>query len=555
MRTATLLIFLCLGLTPSRAQQPTVGLITHTNASEDGYVLFAPLSSKNTYLIDKCGRQVHSWTANYTPANSVYLLKNGTLLHTGNANNPVFPNGGYIETLDWNSNITWSYLLPGAQQSQHHDVCALPNGNFLALVWEIKSRPEAIAEGRDSTILGATLWTEKVVELKPNGPNDAVIVWEWSVWDHLIQERDPAAQNYGAVSAHPELVDLNYNKAPTKSVDWLHTNGIAYNEALDQIMISVYWMNELWIIDHGTTTAEAMTHQGGKRGKGGDLLYRWGNPLAYGRGTEADEKFYHLHNAHWITGNVPDSGKILVFNNGQQRPDGDYSAVDLITPPVDSVGNYASPGTGPYGPQAFTWEYKAPVAADFYAPILSGAQRLKNGNTLICEATKGNFFEVDPAGNIVWRYINPVSGTRGIVSQGEVADQNLAFRSIQYPSAYPGFSGRTLVSGNPIELNPSPNYSCFPGTTLAAATLQAATREFSATNPFSTSIGLSSSGRAAHIHASLIDCMGAVCASWELDIAPGRQATIQTPASLSAGMYFLRINEAGKQSVLKLRHN
>jgi hypothetical protein len=555
MRTATLLLVLCLCFMKSRAQQQTVGLFTHTKASQDGYVLFAPLYSKKTYLIDKCGLQVHSWNASYTPANSVYLLQDGSLLHTGNANNPVFPNGGYVEKLDWNSNVTWSYLFPGGQQSQHHDVCALPNGNVLALVWEIKSRNEAIQEGRDTALFSATVWTEKVVELEPAGANNARIVWEWSVWDHLVQDRDAAAKNYGSITDHPELVNVNYNLAPPKSPDWLHTNGIAYNAALDQIMISVYWMNELWIIDHSTTTAEAAAHLGGKYGKGGDLLYRWGNPQAYGRGTAADQKLFRLHNAHWIPAGVPDAGKILVFNNGQQRPDSDYSSVDVIAPPVDAAGNYMLNGAAAYGPQSFSWEYKAPVETEFFAPILSGAQRLENGNTLICEASKGNFIEVDPAGAIVWKYINPVDASSGPVAQGAVPDQNLVFRSVQYPASYPGFTGRTLIPGAPVEQNPLANYDCYPGTPLQAANIQPANRTFSATNPFSDNIGLGCSGAEAHVQASLIDCMGAVCGSWELAISGGRPASIQIPYPQSAGMYFLRIIENGKQTVLKLRHN
>ncbi|MGC8644373.1 MAG: hypothetical protein ACP5XB_31305, partial [Isosphaeraceae bacterium] len=59
---------------------------------------------------------------------------------------------------------------------------------------------------------------------------------------------------------------------------------------LDQILLSVHSFSEIWIIDHGTTTAEAATHKGGRSGKGGDLLYRWGNPQAYRAGTAADQQ-------------------------------------------------------------------------------------------------------------------------------------------------------------------------------------------------------------------------------------------------------------------------
>lgn len=58
-------------------------------------------------------------------------------------------------------------------------------------------------------------------------------------------------------------------------------NGIDYNPVLDQIALSTHNLNEWYIIDHSTTTAEAATSSGGNSGKGGDLLYRWGNPAAY----------------------------------------------------------------------------------------------------------------------------------------------------------------------------------------------------------------------------------------------------------------------------------
>ena len=85
----------------------------------------------------------------------------------------------------------------------------------------------------------------------------------------------------------------------------MHTNAVAYNAELDQIMLSIHAFSEVWIIDHGTTTEEAASHSGGKRGKGGDLLYRWGNPRAYRTGTNVDQRLFAQHNAHWIPEGLP----------------------------------------------------------------------------------------------------------------------------------------------------------------------------------------------------------------------------------------------------------
>ena len=124
------------------------------------------------------------------------------------------------------------------------------------------------------------------------------------------------------------------------NADWTHINAVAYNADLDQIVISVHAFSEIWIIDHSTTTEEAAGHTGGKRGKGGDLLYRWGNPRAYRAGTNVDQKLFVQHNAHWIPKGLPGEGHMLVFNNGNRRPDGAYSSVDEIVLPVKSDGTY-----------------------------------------------------------------------------------------------------------------------------------------------------------------------------------------------------------------------
>ena len=48
-------------------------------------------------------------------------------------------------------------------------------------------------------------------------------------------------------------------------------NAISYNPILDQIVLSSRHMNEFFVIDHSTTSIEAISHSGGDSGKGGDL--------------------------------------------------------------------------------------------------------------------------------------------------------------------------------------------------------------------------------------------------------------------------------------------
>ncbi len=172
----------------------TVGLIRNdAGALNDGYVLFAPIGSNTTYLIDKCGKQVKTWASNYKPGQSCYLLSDGSLLRPGNTNNTTFNaggKGGIIEKIDWSGNVTWSYTISDALQCQHHDVKALPNGNILVIAWESKTNTEAIAQGRNPNLVPATVWSEQIIEIKPTGTSGGTIVWEWHLWDHLVQDFD-----------------------------------------------------------------------------------------------------------------------------------------------------------------------------------------------------------------------------------------------------------------------------------------------------------------------------------------------------------------------------
>jgi uncharacterized repeat protein (TIGR01451 family) len=194
---------------------------------------------------------------------------------------------------------------------------------------------------------------------------------------------------------------------------------------------------------------------------GGDLLYRWGNPQTYKQGTSDDQLLFSQHDAHWIETGLPGAGNILIFNNGNGRPDVEYSSIVEIIPPVDSQGVYSyTPGTA-YGPQTHLWEYAADPPDEFFASFISGAQRLPNGNTLVCDGPIGRFFELDPEENMVWDYVSPITNTGPIVQGAEVPPffqglQNVVFRAKRYAVDYAGFNGRYLTPMGTIEINPVP---------------------------------------------------------------------------------------------------
>ena len=231
----------------------TIGLQLHDAGSlDDGYVLFAPNNSTTTYLIDKCGKQIKTWPSTYKTGQSCYLLPNGTLLRTGNTMNTTFTaggTGGIIQKIDWNGTVTWSFSVSNATKCQHHDVKALPNGNILIIAWELKTNTQAIASGRNPSLVPTTIWSEQILEVQPSGTNGGTIVWEWHLWDHLVQEYDNTKPNYGTVASSPKLLNINYNASAT-TTDWIHMNAIDYNPELDQIVMSSHNLNEIWIIDH-----------------------------------------------------------------------------------------------------------------------------------------------------------------------------------------------------------------------------------------------------------------------------------------------------------------
>jgi hypothetical protein len=420
-----------------------LGLAINDPRALQGYTLMSPLVSSNTYLLDMQGRVVHTWKTDSSPALSAFLLENGHLMRPGSigGDTRVFGPGpgvgGKIQEFTWDGELVWDFKFYNAKQLPHHDMTRLPNGNVLLIVWDRKTAEEAIAAGRRPEMTGDKhLLVDSLIEIKPTGKTTGEVVWEWHLWDHLVQDYDKTKANYGDVAEHPELVNINYGEddffpktvstdgkdkpktdgntgakptanRPRVDPDYTHFNGVAYNPDLDQIAVSVWHFSEFWIIDHGTTRSEAAGHSGGKSGKGGDLLYRWGNPRAYRAGTKADRKLFSQHNAHWIPKGLPGAGHILLFNNGPERPGGNYSSVDELALPVDSQGHYALKPGAACGPDQPVWSYSAPKKEDFYSSFISGAQRLPNGDTLICSGANGTIFEVTPGKEVVWKYVNP----------------------------------------------------------------------------------------------------------------------------------------------------
>lgn len=463
------------------------GLKINSPGIDDGYIIFSVPNSPYVYLLNRRGEVVHEWKANYGAFNA-YLQNDGSIML--GVFDPDFPTFGFggpygrLEKISWDNKILWDYELANDTEIIHHDFAVMPNGHILAIAYEAETYDEAIAMGRkpEKTPKDGP-WLEKIIEIVPEGKKGGKIVWEWHLKNHLIQDFDSKKSNYGKPADHPELLDVNMGPklppaisqdsveilqakgmegpnatAGNLGADIFHFNAIKYNADLDQIVFSSPNLSEIFIIDHSTTTQQAATHKGGRWGKGGDFLYRWGNPKNYQRGDSTNEQLFGQHDVRWIQKGYPGEGDFTIFDNDipYKGDSMNYSMIVEIKPPTDSKGNYYLEANKTFGPEKPVWTYIAPDTISFHGSFISGAERLKSGNTFINEGPKARFFEVTPDGKTVWEYLNPY---RGNITENNgdptplIPMTYFAFRANFIAADHPALANKKL---EPIVPQPSP---------------------------------------------------------------------------------------------------
>lgn len=373
-----------------------------TYAQQWGWAtLIAPQNSTTVTLLDTNSNVIKTWTGlTGQTGYSNYLMPGGILWRSVKTTNNSFSGGGLhgrIQKVDWNGTILFDYTISDANQIAHHDFCPMPNGDVLVIVYDKKTGTQMQAAGATST---SARQLEKIVQLHPTGTTTATIAWQWNLYDHLCQNSNSGGANYvSSIQNNPQLMNVNYQV----NNDWWHMNGIDYNAALDQIAISSHNMNEHYIIDHSTTTAEAATHTGGTHNKGGDFLYRWGNPKAYGF-TTATTNFNVTHDAHWIPADCPKAGWLVGMNN--KGVSNSQSSIDMWQSTWNgstytlTVGQQYLPAT--YGYRHACQNQGGAGAG--YTSNMGNSQQLPNGNMLVCLATAGDVYEIDSNGNQLWFY-------------------------------------------------------------------------------------------------------------------------------------------------------
>ena len=352
---------------------------------ENSLVLAIENGATDAYLLDKAGNKVKEWSFIFQLGNDLELLPDGKLLGMFKVDNPIFSFGGFggiIRILNLNNTTSWAFEYASENYLAHHDVEILPNGNVLFLAWEKITAIQAQQAGVNTAV---DIYPEMLIEVDPITNN---IVWEWHSWDHIIQDFNAAIANFDVLSDRPERININYNLAANGDI--MHANGIDHDVLNDIVYMSVNGYSEVWVIDHSTTTAQAATSNGGNYNKGGDLLYRFGNPEAYDN--VGERLFYNNHFPNLLENNVPGSGHVLVFMNGTHIEQSTVYELEMPEP-LNLVPNTDNE-------PSVAWSFTDP---ELYYGRISGAVRLQNGNTLICEGGYG-FWEVTPEKDIAWKY-------------------------------------------------------------------------------------------------------------------------------------------------------
>jgi hypothetical protein len=463
-------------------QGPTELLYWDKTNAYPGYTWFGVRGT--TYLVNMEGRVAHTWPIGTNP----HLLTNGNVLDASTDDPSGF--AGFKE-VDWNGSKVWSYIETRTNYVPHHDFLRIFNPKLnayttLYVANKTVSSNQCIAAGCNPAYgrnyTNAQMDTIVEVDLSGN------IVWEWWFYDHLIQDYDATKSNYVgtgmSISNYPGRLNANIPGMPVQK-DWLHCNGLDYNQALDQIAINSV-RGEFYVIDHGNTfiAGSPSNSIALAASPAGDFLYRFGDPARYNQGsppsiltnwtesTTGNKQIGGSHHISWIPAGYPGAGHFTVFNNAQNLFEHTQDSYAFEINPylnalTNDTGAYVNPPDAGYNtwipPVANTglnpktmskqivWSYSPKASHGMTSHIGSSVQRLPNGNTLSCSDTEGHIIEVTSAGDAVWEYINPVTSD-GILKfkRDNWPMYDSIFRAFRIGTNDPALTGHTLTIGNTI---------------------------------------------------------------------------------------------------------
>lgn len=374
---------------------PTGTTIYDPAKAYNSYVLF-PGGDDVSRLIDLTGKVVHEWKYSGQPVAFINPALVGgarghvfvTLETEEGKGTDLVPGRTFtrirksVGEVDWNGAKLWEFgaSAPGGRAQQHHDIARLPNGNTLVLSNIVYPLPGFAAP---------QVLDDVAYEVNPDGD----IVWTWAASDHIDE--------IGFTADELKLVKNS------KSADYLHVNDLKpvgpnhwFDEgdqrfAPDNLIFDSRSANFIAIIDRKTRKI-AWTLGPHYPGISED-----GNPASRKVPRPVDQ-ISGQHDAQIIPKGLPGAGNLLVFDN-QGEAGYPHAAVSITG---GSRVLEINPVT-----KEIVWQYTAASSGQqgwaFRSTHISNARRLPNGNTFIDEGQIGRFFQVTPAGEIVWEYVNP----------------------------------------------------------------------------------------------------------------------------------------------------
>ena len=358
----------------------------------NGYTLIPESigDEKPLRLIDMNGNTVHVWPEGISSPPKAdlpraQLLKNGNVVRFSGKYRcpPEERPGGWIVELDWHGNLIRK-LMPPKGQSAHHNFERLDNGHTFVVTFE-DIPEECKMKIKDPLRKNLYFESDVILEFDENGR----IVWEWHAYEYFDINM-ATLQDFYPYDYYSEYYRVN-KIAETHRTDsgkffcddWTHVNTVRiipenkWYDAGDErfrpgnVLICPRNFNRIYIVD--------------KESK--DIVWHYTGNFMGG--------LAHPHDPYMIPRGLPGAGNILIFDNGIGGTITMHcgrSVVLEINPVTKRVVWYYAPNNR------------------FFSQFQGLAQRLANGNTLICETNTGRFFEVTPEKEIVWEYVDSQHG-------------------------------------------------------------------------------------------------------------------------------------------------
>jgi hypothetical protein len=457
---------------------PTGATIYNPEKCWNGYTLYNAMGY-GALLVDMNGNEVKLWENLYGFPNK--LLPGGHILgSTGERNKKYgFQDMRDLVQIDWDGNTVWKFNTydyiedpreePQWMARQHHDYQRQGNpvGYYVPgmdpLVEGGKTLIVCHKNVDNPAITQHPLLDDSIIEVNWDGD----IVWEWLCHEHFeAYEFTEDAKN--TLCRHPNL--------RASGGDWMHINSASYlgpNKWYDAGDSRFHPDNIIW--DGRNTNIIAITEKAT-----GEIIWKIGPDYNTSTALKKLGWIIGQHHAHMVPRGLPGEGNILVFDNGGWAGYG-VSNPGCPTGDKNAIRDYSRVLEFDPTTLEIIWQYGPaeaglvqPMDANrFYSPFISSAQRLPNGNTLICEGSGGRLIEVTPDHDIVWEYINPyISGEMpfNMVYRAyrvpyewvpqldppqQTAIQRLDIQIFRVPGAGPlGCSNRTKVEGTqPLQVD------------------------------------------------------------------------------------------------------